>query len=64
MFPAFPKKRDSNALKSAIMNKCFCQETKRTTDTDAWLEASTNLGHIVHFSVVLLQFHNNKTVIE
>lgn len=63
MYPAFPRKRGFNALKSATVNKCISQETERTNDIDAWLAASKKLGHIVHFSVVLLQFHNNKTVI-
>lgn len=56
MYPAFPKKRGLNALKSAIMNKCFSQKAERTTDIDAWLAASKNWGHIVHFSVVLYSF--------
>lgn len=56
MYSAFPRKRGLNALKSAIMNKCISQKAQRTTDIDAWLAASKNWGHIVHFSVVLYNF--------
>lgn len=56
MYSAFPRKRGLNALKSAIMNKRISQKAQRTTDIDAWLAASKNWGHIVHFSVVLYSF--------
>jgi len=56
--PCIPKKKGVKKK-----NKCISRETERTTDIDAWLAASKKGGHIVHFSVVLLQFHYNKTVI-
>lgn len=37
------------------MKKGVCQEAERTTDIDAWLAASKNGAHILHFPVVLQQ---------